>query len=143
MEAYKQISDRIMYVKIKVANGVAGFVNAYAPHNGLPLPDRLSFYSNLDSTVRACSANAGKFVVGDLNARIGIQKPGEDHLIGPHSFGREALHQVELPNLALLLEFCEDNSFVVANTFQDIDVTRKITFMDHGSWSDSVWCGHF
>ena len=81
-------------------------VNVYAPHNLKDLQTRFDFYVQLDTVFRQCSATR-KFIIGDLNARIGHCKRGEEKIIGQHGFGREEVHKVEGPNRDLLLEFCE------------------------------------
>ena len=80
IKSYKQISDRLCSLKIKVDGGIFGIFSAYAPHNLYPLADRFQFYAELDHEYRTMSANVGKLVVGDLNARVGNQCPGEEHL---------------------------------------------------------------
>jgi hypothetical protein len=102
---------------MKVVGGILGLVTAYAPHNLHSLPDRFQFYVDLDIQFRNLSANVAKMIVGDLNARLGAQLPGEDHIIGPYTFGRREAHQVETPNRDLLLEFCDSSGLMVANTF--------------------------
>lgn len=107
-------------------------MTAYAPHNLHPLADRFNFYVGLDECYRKLSANVGKMVVGDLNARLGNQLPGENLIIGPFTFGRRAVHLVEVPNRDLLLEFCESNSTLVANTCLPGTPEEKATYIEPG-----------
>ena len=71
VRSYKQVDDRIAYLKLNVAGGVVGIFSAYAPHNGKPLPERFNFYATLDEEYRKCSVNMGKYLFGDFNARLG------------------------------------------------------------------------
>ena len=73
---------------------------------------------------------------------MGAQLPGEDHIIGPHTFGRKAAHQVEAPNRDLLLEFCESNGLMIANTFLPGLPEAKATFMEPGSAFLGPVCEH-
>ena len=98
-----------------------------------PLSERFQFFCDLDSEFRSCSANVGKVIFGDLNSRIGHKLPGEGSIIGDHTFGRQAVHQVEAPNRDLLLEFCGGNGLLVANTFLPASQEEKVTFMEAGS----------
>ena len=98
VKSYKQVSDRLCTLRMKVVGGILGLVTAYAPHNLHSLPDRFQFYVDLDIQFRKLSAN-----VANMNARLGAQLPGEDHIIGPYTFGRRAAHQVETPNRDVLL----------------------------------------
>jgi hypothetical protein len=134
IKSYKQIDDRMCSLKVKVHGGVLGIITACAPHNLKPLVERFQFFTNLDREFRMCSANVDKFVFGDLNSRIGAQKVGEADVIGMCTFGREAVHKVEVPNRDLLLEFCVGNSLVVANTFIPGMNNEKATFMEAGSF---------
>ena len=97
VKAYRQVSDRIAYVKLRVTGGVAGIISAYTPHNLKPLPERVELVEQLDGAYRKCTANLGRIVLGDLNARIGAAQPGEDDIFGPFIYGRALLTKVEVP----------------------------------------------
>ena len=81
-----------------------GVFCVYAPPNPKPTPEKLQFYSTLDDEYRRCNANAGKIIFGDLNARMGYQCVGEDHILRKHGWGRKALAPVDAPNRDLLME---------------------------------------
>jgi len=72
-------------------------------------------------------------VVGDMNARLGDRLPGEDLIIGPHTFGNQAARQVEVPNRDLMMQFCESNTLSIANTFMDTPPEQKVTYMEPGA----------
>jgi hypothetical protein len=133
IKSYKQISDRLCSLKLKVDGGILGLISAYAPHNLHVLSARFGFFSELDHNYRRLSANVAKLVIGDLNSRVGASFPGEEHIIGPHSFGRRAVHQVEVPNRDLLLEFREGNTVLVANSFLPGPPEHKATLIEPGS----------
>jgi len=96
------------------------------------LPERLYFYESLDAHLQKIAVNGKKLVFGDFNARLGSRYPGEEDILGPHCFGLEARHRVEVPNRDLLLEFCASRSMVVANTFVDTPPHQKATFHEPG-----------
>ena len=50
-----------------------------------------------------------------------------------YTFGRRAVHAVDVPNRDLLVEFCESTSMVVANTFADVAIEEKMTYMEPGT----------
>ena len=58
----------------------------------------MGLYEKLDRVMSGTSTNDPKFIFGDKNACIGQQRPGEHHIVGPHSFGIEVRFQVEMPN---------------------------------------------
>jgi len=109
-----------------------GIITAYAPHNSKPILERFEFFRSLDVEYRRCSANIAKFVFGDLNSRLGCQRPGEEHIIGEHTFGRAAVHEVEAPNRDMLLEACQSNGLLVANTFFRNPDAETVTFREAG-----------
>ena len=86
---------------MKVTGGILGLVIAYAPHNLHDLADRFQFNVDLDTHFWKLTANVAKVVVGDINARLGDRLPGEDLIIGPHTFGNQAARQVEVPKQRL------------------------------------------
>jgi hypothetical protein len=79
------------------------------------------------------SVNGSKYLYGDFNARLGPRRPGEEEIIGEFSFGREAVHRVDVPNRHLLLEFCTDRGYCIANTFEERPPEQKVTFMEPGT----------
>ena len=79
---------------MKVQGGVLGIIAMHAPHNMKPLAERFQFFTELDEEFRGCSVNVGKFIFGDLKSRVGHQLPGED-----------------------LMELCEGNGLLIANSF--------------------------
>ena len=131
--SFLQFPDRIASLKLKTRRGKFGFITAYAPHNLKPYDERRSFYSELITVLGKCRVNGPRYVLGDLNARIGQQRTGEKDIFGPYSFGKEASHKVESPNRELLLEFCADFKYVAANTFFDMPAEQKVTFAEAGS----------
>ena len=110
-----------------------GVFCVYAPPNPKPTPEKLQFYSTLDDEYRRCNANAGKIIFGDLNARMGHQCMGEDHILGKHGWGRRAVAQVDTPNRDLLMEFCGGLDLVVANSFFNAPLEEKVTYMEPGA----------
>ena len=130
VKTYRQVSDRLAYLKVEVAGGVAGIITAYTPHNLKPLAERFSFYVDLDHVYRECTANQGRLILGDFN---GHARLGEQDTIGPYTFGLEAVHQVEVPNRDLLLEFCIGAELVIMSTFIDRPCYEKFTFVEAGA----------
>eukprot|EP00959_Pyramimonas_sp_CCMP1952_P176415 3686657-Pyramimonas_sp.AAC.1 len=72
--------------------GTFGIFCVYAPPNPKPTPEKLQFYADLDMEYRSCCANAGNIILGDLNARVGRARNGEEHIIGDYGWGRDAIH---------------------------------------------------
>ena len=133
LRGFLQFSDRLASVKIQTSHGKIALINAYAPHNLKPHDERWQFYIDLGVLHGKISTNGPKYVLGDFNARLGGSRPGEEDIIGPFTFGREARHAVETPNRDLLMEFCHDRGYIVANTMAYAPAEQKVTFMEAGA----------
>ena len=132
VEGFLQYSDRLASLKLKGRCGRFCIVCAYAPHNLRPYDERHRFYLDLGRLLDKTSVNGPKYCVGDFNARLGQRRPGEEDLLGPHCFGREAVHRVESPNRDLFIEFCTDRGYVVANSLEETPVEQKVTYFEWG-----------
>jgi hypothetical protein len=117
-------------VKLNVKNGCVGLICCYAPHNLRPFDERAQFYVDLGRIWGRTSVNAGRFLFGDFNARIGQARLGEEHAFGPYGYGLEAQHQVEVPNRDLLFDFCTSYNYAVGNMMQWTPPGQKATFAD-------------
>ena len=133
VRGFCQVSDRIASLKINCAGGTFAIITVLAPHNLRPQPEKWDFYDQLSNVLSNTSTNGPKFVFGDFNVRVGQPRPGEHDMVGPHSFGVEAQHRVEMPNRDFLLEFCAGHGLAIANTFCDVPVDKKVTY--HEPWA--------
>ena len=124
-------------IKLAVRGGTIGIISAYAPHNLKPLAERADFYFQLESTFRKCSANLGVYIFGDFNARIGRTRAEEEPVFGPEWFGKEAAHEVDVPNRDLLYEFAAGLELVVANTYADAPDNRRATYKAPGTMQET------
>ena len=132
VEGFLQFSDRLASLKIRGRGGRFGILCAYAPHNLRPYDERHHFYLELGRLLDETSVNGPKYCVGDFNARLGQRRPGEEDLLGPYCFGREAVHCVEAPNRDLFIEFCTDRGYVVANSLEETPLEQKVTYFEWG-----------
>lgn len=82
-------SSRIVYLKLKIKKKNFTILQLHAPTTGYPIEVIEDFYNTLSEIIyEVCSDNEELIVMGDFNARIGTQIPGEEHLVGPHSTGK-------------------------------------------------------
>ena len=126
----RPLSSRISSLKVRVPGGCCQIFSVLAPHNLKPQPERVQFYDELEESISRMSSNGPKLIFGDLNARIGQRRPGEERVLGEHCFGREAVHQVELPNRNLLMEFCSNWDYTVANTLVPNASHNQVTYYE-------------
>lgn len=130
---FMQVSNRLCTIKMKTKTGKLSIINACAPHNAKPHDERQKFFADLGDIYERPAGCDVKIFVGDLNARIGQQQPGEERAIGPFTFGRMRVNGKEgEANRDLLTEMCVAHSLTVANTFQNVDEESRVTFWELG-----------
>ena len=133
MHGFLQFNERLAVLKLRVRGGRIGIVTAYAPHSLRPYDERQQFYTDLGDVLDKCSVNGPTYILGDLNAKLGAQRPGEEDIIGPFWYGREVTHKVEGCNRDLFMELCTDRCFTVANTFTQAPPGKKVTYFKPGA----------
>ena len=79
-----------------------------------------------------CSVNGMRVLLGDMNARLGKSRLGEEDITGERGWGREATKKVAIPNRDLVVQFCTDRSLMVANTMENAPPEQKVTFVEAG-----------
>ena len=130
---FHPISSRMACLKVRVVGGLVAIFCVYSPHTLKPLVERVQFYDDLEIHLDRCKVNGGKFIFGDLNARLGCCKPGEENILGDYCYGREVQSAIELPNRDLLIEFCTSRSYVVSNTFVRNPPHFRATYFEPGA----------
>ena len=125
---FRPLSNRIAALKLRVDGGSMALLSVLAPHNLRPIPERIWFYDELEKAVQAVKVNGSTYVFGDLNARLGQRRHGEEAILGGYCFGREAQHVVEAPNRDLLIEFCTNFELAVANTWVHNPPHAQVTY---------------
>ena len=84
---FKEHTNRIASLKIRVSGGQLCLISAYAPHGGLDFALRWSFFDVLSDFVRDSHCHGP--TMGDLNSRIHRQCFGEEFVIGKYAFANE------------------------------------------------------
>ena len=130
VKKFCQISSRLASVTLKVRGGSFSICNVYAPHNLKDSSLKEAFYDELNKHWQRLRGQGGRCIFGDMNARLGEARPGEEDVLGEFCFGREAIFKVDLPNRDLLMEFCYSNTLVVANTHSNHPVEQRVTYRE-------------
>ena len=114
---WKRVSSRLIWV-IGLLNGVKIAIFAvYAPTNEANEVEREIFYVDLEREQRLVPEGVIRILLGDYNARIGIDHDNEFENLGVRgSFG--CSKDVDA-NGELLLEFCVKNKMVIADSLFD------------------------
>ena len=90
----------------------------YAPHNGKSVEEKRSFFHNMSSWLTSRSRRGPLCVLGDFNAHLHRRFEAEPPFIGPFLFGNPdaQVNASSNSNRSFLVELCESNNLVVANT---------------------------
>ena len=135
--SYLQCSSRIAAIKVKVEGGGVALVSAYAPPNTKPHDERQQFYTELGDVTNKLSVHGPKILLGDFNARLQCQQPGEEDIIGPGTFGRDgAVVDNDQSNRGLFIELCTRLQLCAANTLQAARPEYLVTYRDLGTKVD-------
>ena len=104
------VSDRIMTMRIPLTKDQdATIVSAYAPAMLNPKKNKDTFYSQLNSTLRTIPSTNKLLLIGDFNARIGIENDKWPSALGKYGIGKCN------SNGELLLSLCTEFDLIVTN----------------------------
>lgn len=108
--AFKPISDRMCYVKIKAKYSNLVIINVYAHTEEYPDAIKDAFYELLGETLTQLSAYDNIIIMGDMNAKIGK----EQEIL--EICGKNSLHETTSNNGLRLHRFASDNDFKITST---------------------------
>ena len=104
---WKEVSSRLMWVKVKLERESWVFISAYGPGSERSMEEKEEFWSELSECVRSFGWNESVVVLGDLNARMGNEEIQE--IVGQHGvLGRNLSWE-------RLLEMCAEQELVVGS----------------------------
>ena len=105
------INDRLMTMKLTLTGKKqATIISAYAPTMTNPDDVKGKFYDELNSLVAAVPKSEKLIILGDFNARVGV-----DHQAWKNVLGRNGIGGCNSNGL-LLLQFCAEHELLVTNT---------------------------
>lgn len=117
---WRQVSSRVMWVRVKFGGERWVFICAYAPVNGAREEERERFWNELNECWESFRVNEKVCLLGDLNARVG--REGVGRIIGPFGVGDRN------ENGESLIELCEERRMVVGNTWFKKSENHKYTW---------------
>ena len=109
MAAYRAISDRILYVRIRAAPFNISFIEVYAPTIEATDEEVEDFHDQIRSTIEISQSQDIVFVAGDFNAKVGVD------CFCPNVYGGHGLG-TQNDRGERLLDFCRDHDLFVTNT---------------------------
>ena len=68
---WKEVSSRIMWMKVKLGKEMWVFVSAYGPGSEKSIEEREAFWIDLNECIEGLGRNVNVVVLGDLNATVG------------------------------------------------------------------------
>ena len=112
-------------------------IQCYAPTNQAEEVVKDEFYQRLESLVARAPAHDMVVVCGDLNAKVGDDRTGVEHVIGAHGIGTRN------ENGERLVDFCSNHNLVIGGTqFRHKDI-HKLTWKSNDRHQTSNQIDHF
>lgn len=121
-----RVNDRIMVIKVLVGSTVITVTCVYAPQCGLDENTKDQFYDELLAVVSKFDEKETVVVAGDLNGHVGSSASGYEGVHGGSGFGDRN------PEGERILEFCDANNMIVANTMFTKRASRLVTYESGG-----------
>ena len=100
------ISERLMKVSIKVKSKKYNFYQVYAPQQGRTIEEKTEFLNLLEENYNGNEEEV-TVMMGDFNGRVGKERNGIEHIIGP--FGEEVKNEEG----EWLLDLCVRNNLKI------------------------------
>ena len=118
---WKEVSSRLMWVKVRFGRECWAFVSAYGPDSGKDENERENFWNDLTECVESLKRNSYVVVLGDLNARVGDEVV--EGVVGMYGVaGRNGSGEK-------MLDMCIEQELVVGNTWFKKKCVNKYTWM--------------
>ena len=138
----QQVNGRIMSIKLRSKGRNLRFVSCDAPHSGYSTDDKIDFWETLSNI--ASKTREVLYIGGDMNARLHHRFQAEEHVLGPHIFGRglsylRNISDATLENRSLFLQFCEKSDLRVMNTFFRKSLKGYCTFRENTTEHGAEW----
>ncbi|XP_076031278.1 uncharacterized protein LOC143019503 [Oratosquilla oratoria] len=117
---WKEVSSRIMWMKVKLGKEMWVFVSAYVPGSEKSMEEREAFWIDLNECIEGLGRNVNVIVLGDLNARVG--NGPIDGVVGKCGVpGKNRSGE-------LMVEMCLERELMITNTVFRKKVKHKYTW---------------
>ena len=145
LKEINQHSARCLQITFAASSGDMHFIGVYAPHNKLDVEQiKQPFWHSLDTLLKRIPLPEPVYILGDYNVRLQGRYKGEEHIIGPHIYGRgkEYIKNEEGSNRKYYSALLDDNDCVDVLTFKQPTLMKHITYRDKNpppkSWASFV-----
>lgn len=113
-------SPRVLLLQLQAYCGTLNLVQVYAPTADKDDEEVESFYKDIDEVMKMTKNKDVTLFLGDMNAKIG--QGSCDKWVGPYGLGRRNERGDRF------LQFCQENSMVITNTFFKLPKRRLYTW---------------
>ena len=125
MIAYRAISDRVLYVRIRAAPFNISLIEVYAPTTEATDEKVEEFYDQTRTALEISQSQDVVFVAGDFNAKVGTDR------LDPDVCGRYGLETLNERG-ERLINFCRDHDLFITNTAFKHHERRRYTWQSPG-----------
>ena len=87
LRSWYPVSDRILVARFRTRARNVSIVQVYAPTNVADDITKDCFYEQLSATLDSLPRGDISFLMGDLNAKVGSDNTGREHIMGKHGLG--------------------------------------------------------
>ncbi|XP_047117394.1 uncharacterized protein LOC124798156 [Schistocerca piceifrons] len=124
---WKPVSERIITARFKTNVRYVTVIQCYAPTEIAKGELKDAFYTELNGVLRQINSRDIKILMGDLNAKVGSENEGLEHIMGVHGMG------IRNVNGELLIDTCAQHDLVIGGTLFPHRNCHKITWVspDH------------
>ena len=118
--SFSPYSNRILMIQINTNDKKVNIIQVYAPTADKTDNEIESFYEDLDNILKSTKTQDVTIIMGDLNAKVGEEQV--DECTGGYGMG------IRNERGDRLIEFCQNNNFVIANTLFKLPKRRLYTW---------------
>ena len=122
MLGWEPISPRLMSARFNAKGRKLTIIQCYAPTNAATEEEKEEFYSSLQSLLEQSPKRDIKFVMGDMNAKVGADNTDRELYMGKHGVGTCN------ENGELFADFCAFNDLVIGGTIFPHKTIHKTTW---------------
>lgn len=124
------MSDRVAMLRLKASPRDINIIQVYAPTSESNEHEIHKFYSEIKQLLKMTKQNEINIIMGDLNAKIGEGRV--ENIVGDYGLGERNERG------DLLVEFCQEEQLVVANTWFKLPKRRLYTWKSPGDTKINV-----
>ena len=120
---WKPFGSRLLKARFHSKYTKLSVLVCYTPTEDANAEVKDAFYDQLQTAVESVHAHDMLLILGDLNAKVGSDNTGREHVMGKHGIG------IINDNRERLADFCEENNLLIGGTLFQHKHIHKITWM--------------